>query len=414
MIGSIAVLAILLALSAMLSSSETVLFGLTRHELYRCQRSDQPLRRLAAEMMKRPRRVLLTILIGNTTVNVLIFANSYVISGQMAHSSPLLASLWGIIVVVTVIVVGEVLAKSVAMNVRYSAAPLVAPAIRVLEVLFLPLRILLDVAVVMPLSRLVVGQPTTAEAHVTADEMKALIAASLDQGVIAAAEKDMLQEIVSLASTRVRSIMVPRVDMVTTAVCGDRQAVIERLRSGGLTKIPVYDGDIDDVIGIVHIKDLHLQPDRSPAELVRAVRFVPELMTVDLLLAHFRSTGTQLSIVVDEYGGVAGVVSIEDVVEQIVGEITESGESVQPVEQLSERTYRIAGDLGTEAWRAMFGIGFKLPKAATIGGLIAARLGRLPRVGDAVVFGNVHMIVEDMGLKRVRRVRVELHDEGST
>jgi len=142
--ASLITLAVLLICSAIMSGSETALFALSQHQLQQFRRSGHRLQRLAAALMRDPRRVLLTVLIGNTTVNVLIFANSYVVSNHLGKTNALLASLWAIITVVLVIVVSEALAKTFAISVAASAAPLVAPLIRALELILAPVRVVLE------------------------------------------------------------------------------------------------------------------------------------------------------------------------------------------------------------------------------------------------------------------------------
>ncbi len=409
MISSFIFLAILLCCSAVLSGSETALFSLSKYQLGQFQHSEHRLQRMAASLMRDPRKVLLTILMGNTTVNVLIFASSYVLADNISRTSPLLASVWGIVTLVLVVVIGEVLAKTFAISVAVRIAPAVALLIRALQTVFAPVRIVLEYLLVAPISRLLVGGPDRHPQRVTVDELKALV--DLHEHVMAPRENDMLQEVVALSSVKVASIMVPRVDMAAFDLSEPRHKILSIIRERRHTRIPVYENSIDEIIGLIHARDLYLNPNTEPSKLCQPVKFIPEQMTADRLLTHFRESQSQLAVVVDEYGGVSGLVTLKDVVEQIVGDIEQPLDSEPAVEQIGPRSFRLAGHLNIQPWYEAFGIGDPDYRVMTLGGLVTARLGRLPCEGDELRIGKARLIVEQMKGKRVQRVLVELDDE---
>lgn len=358
--------------------------------------------------MSDPRKVLLTILMGNTTVNVLIFASSYVISERLGQFNPVLASVWGLITVILVIVIGEVLAKTFAISVASTIAPPVALLIGALQTVLSPVRVVLEYLLVVPISRLLIGGPDRGPREVTVDELKALVDLDEYGGAIAPRENDMLQEVVALASTRVASIMIPRVDIAAFDLADGRDELLGMLRTRRHTRIPVYEGDVDHITGLIHVRDLYLNADVPPAKLVQPVGFVPEQMTADKLLAHFRDSKTQFAIVVDEFGGVAGLVTMKDVVEQIVGDIDEPHDQTPLVQQIAPRSFLMAGQVNIQPWYEAFGIDEPDYRILTLGGLVTAKSGRLPREGDELRIGKARLTVEQMKGKRVQRVRVEL------
>ena len=144
--------------------------------------------------------------------------------------------------------------------------------------------------------------------------------------------------------------------------------------------------------------------------MVQPVDFVPEQMTADKLLAHFRDSRTQFAIVVDEYGGAAGLVTLKDVVEQIVGDIEQPRDQKSLVQQIGPRSFRMAGSVNVQPWYEVFGIGNADYRIMTLGGLVTASAGRLPREGDELRLGSARLTVEQMKGKRVQRVRVELDE----
>ena len=408
MITSFLLLAVLLCCSAILSGSETALFSLSKYQLGQFHNSSHRLQRMVARLMSHPRKVLLTILMGNTTVNVLIFASSYVISEHLGQFNPVLASVWGLVTVMLVIVIGEVLAKTFAISVASTIAPPVALLIGALQTVLTPLRVVLEYLLVVPLSRLLVGGPDRGARKVTVDELKALVDLDEYSGAIAPRENDMLQEVVALASTRVASIMIPRVDIAAFDLADGRDELLAMLRTRRHTRIPIYEGDVDHIMGLIHARDLYLNADVPLAKLVQPVGFVPEQMTADKLLAHFRESRTQFAIVVDEFGGVAGLVTMKDVVEQIVGDIEQPHDQAVLVEQIGPRSFRMAGQVNIQPWYEAFGIVHPDYRILTLGGLVTAKLGRLPREGDQLQIGEARLTVEQMKGKRVQRVRVEL------
>jgi putative hemolysin len=407
-------LLILLGCSGFLSGSETALFSLSPHQLYTMRRSRRGRQRTAAELMADSRRLLATILIGNNTINVLIFAMSYVLLRSMARElGPVVVSVGGVVSLLVVVIFGEVVPKVIASAGAERVAPLVAPVIRAFQFVVTPLRIVLEVFFVVPLLRLI-GRPSAATVHVTADELKTLLEMSRHEGVIDPKESTWLQQVVDLAEARVREVMAPRVDVVAFEISGPAEDLVDLFRRTRLMKIPIYEGDRDRIIGLVYARDLLAGGERPLAECVRPVQFVPEQMRLEQLLEHFRNTRTQLAIVVDEYGGMAGLVTLEDVLEHIVGEIRdEDAEPTrQDVEELGDGTFSVAGRLSVRALAQALGPTEMDDRVDTIAGLFVARFGRIPAQGDHVALGNLIMTVESMVGRRIDRVLLRL--EGNT
>ncbi|MCG3137431.1 MAG: hypothetical protein HJJLKODD_01275 [Phycisphaerae bacterium] len=399
---------ILLGCSALMSASEACLFSLSRHDLFEMQGSKQRLRRLAGELMHRPRAVLLTILITNTVINTLFFASSYAVATHWSDAHPLLTPMWGVATVLLIIVLGEITPKILAVSIKRSAAALVAPMIRGLVILLGPLRWVVDVLIVGPINRLLVGGAEKSPAALSVEELQQLLETSAHQGIIGHTESDMLQEVVALAELKVRTIMVPRVDMISADLAVGRVELLRRMQQHHLTKLPVYHEEIDQLLGLVKARDMYLFPGVPLDQLVHPVKFVPEQMTAEQLLEHFRRTKTQLAIVVDEYGGVAGLVALEDLVEEIIGEIPEPGEKVIGFEELGQGRYRVSGELDVRTWFEVFGLVDVHQRITTLGGLVAAQLGRIPRSGDELRLGNVRLRVDTVRNRRVVSALVEL------
>jgi CBS domain containing-hemolysin-like protein len=173
--------------------------------------------------------------------------------------------------------------------------------------------------------------------------------------------------------------------------------------------VPVYSKNLDDIEGLLYARDLYLQPDAPWASLIRPVTYVPDLVNLVQLIRLFREKRVQLAIAVDEYGGVSGLVTLEDVLEHIVGDLEEGDDEEDSlIERIDARTYVVAGAVSLRSWRQTLGIGDRFPEVETVGGLVLAALGRAPRVGDSVQLGSLTLRVEKLRGRRIERVRLQM------
>jgi putative hemolysin len=405
------VLVACLLASAFFSGSETALFTLTRSQLHEMGESRHGLARLAARLARRPRRLLNTLLLGNMLVNIAFSATAAVLvlelesAGQpawrvgAASVAPLLA----------VLLVGEVTPKMLAWSVARKWAILAALPIDLVGWLFLPVLWILDRGIVRPFTKILAPPSAQTATDITAEELAGLMRLSAARGVLAHDVGDMLHEIVELTDATAGEIMVPRVDVVAFDIEKPAAELIDLFRETGFRKIPVYRGDLDDILGVIHAKRLLLHPGTPLEELVRPVSFLPEAANLEKVLAQFRKTGRQMAVVVDEYGGTAGLVTLEDVLEEIVGDIPDYREapSRPAVQKLSPTQYLVSGDLSIRDWVEAFRLEPVKGRIGTIGGLTAALLNRIPREGDSVDYHNLRLTVHAMRRRRVEAVRLD-------
>jgi CBS domain containing-hemolysin-like protein len=407
-------LGLLLICSACVSCSETALFGLTRRTLGHFRRGTNPLQRRVATLMANPRRVLLTVLIANTAVNVAIFAVSFVALEHFRDLYPAQAAAAGVAVLLVVIVFGEVLPKAVALRSPVRLSPMAAALLTVLQTVLAPLRLLLDTVLVEPVTRLLSPARPIAD-RLTTDELRLLLERSAREGHINTTESEMLQAVVALGEVGVREVMTPRVDLDAVSLAGDRAGVLANFDRTKRRRLPAYGRDLDDIRGLLYVRDLLLRPEAGLRALLRGIHFVPEQVNLIQLLRSLREARAHLAIVVDEYGGTAGLVTIEDVVEWIVGELPDAEaprEEARP-EKLDETTYRLPGDLSVRVWADRFAVGEIDRGIDTVGGLVLSKLGRLPRPGDRVGLRNLTLTVESVRRRRVERVLLHLETDGT-
>jgi CBS domain containing-hemolysin-like protein len=250
-------------------------------------------------------------------------------------------------------------------------------------------------------------------ASVSEDEIRALVETGEEQGVLHEQERDMIQGIFDLGDKHVHDVMIPRTDirLIDVETPGDR--VFEQVVAVGHSRIPVYEGTPDQIMGILYVKDMFRklargEKDVSLRQYLRPAHFVPETKRVDELLAEMQRNKLHMAIVVDEYGGTAGLVTIEDLVEEIVGEIRDEYEAEQElIIPVSEREALMDGRVPFDDVRDAFELDLEPSEDYdTLGGFIVHELGRLPRQGEDVRCDGVRFVVESIEARRIRRVRV--------
>ena len=400
MIGWVAI-ALLLAASAFCSASETALFSLDAAGRDRAGPG-------ARKLLESPQALLISLLLANLLVNVLVFAVASGLAQSEAGSYE--ALLAGALALVAVLVVGEILPKTLALRAPVVVARLVAAPLAALVALVAPLRRL--VRFQLEIATRVLGDVAREEPRITAEALAEVLGQSAEVGMLAAGEADLLAEVVELEGIRVREIMTPRVDMLAldlSASEDDNIQIMARALARRLTWLPVIRGDADQVAGSVRMRDLLAQPERSLRELVRPAHFVPEVAGVLDLLKHLREKKATEAVVVDEWGGTAGVVTIENVFEEIVGDLRVEGEAPErPVLPLEGGGFRVSGSLSIRDWNERFNHEVVPEGFETVGGFVTALLGRIPRAGDRVRQGDLVWQVREVRGRRVTSVDLHL------
>ncbi|MHC4119617.1 MAG: hemolysin family protein [Planctomycetota bacterium] len=399
-VSQIVLMLVLLAGSAFFSGAETAFFNLSRRQIKLLAESKHRLQKLTAKLLDKPGRLLNCFLFGNMTINVLFYAVASVVTVRTKEHSGLAAAIVALLSFALLVLFGEILPKSIAYANSKSLSVFAAvPAFLFLQV-FAPLEFIFKVFVLEPALRLLLG-PLRQPRAISTAQFKSLVEATRREGLISADENRLLTEIVELGLLKVRHVMRPRVDMIACSVTNSADQARRKMEENNLTKIPVYVRAIDNVVGLVHLRQILLEEDVSLDRIVRKVNFVPEQKTVESLLEFFRKGQTDTAIVVDEYGGIAGSVCLEDIAEELLGQL-EPASDVEPIQQTGPFEYRLAGDLAIHDWADVFGVDLAETRQVTIGGLVTALLGRIPKSGDVTHLRNLKFTVE-----RVRRRRIE-------
>ena len=392
---------LLLAGSAFFSGAETAFFNLSRRQTKLLQKSNHKLQKLAAKLLSKPGQLLSCLLFGNMTVNILFYAVASILTVRVEQRIGITAAvITACLAFVGLVLFGEILPKSLAYaNSKSLSITAALPLFLCLQI-FAPLQLVFRFLIVEPVLRLLLG-PVKLPKPVTIDEFKSLIEQVRKRGLITANENKLLAEIIELGFLKVRDCLRPRVDMIACAVTDSPLHAREKMVKNHMTKLAVYVGTIDNIVGMVGLRRLLLEADTTLDKLVQQVHFVPEQKTVESLLEFFRKSRTDTAIVVDEYGGIAGSIALEDIAEELLGPI-EITDGIEPVEQIGPLKYRLAGNLAIHDWADAFSIDPTEIKVCTIAGLVTAALGKIPKSGDVAYLKNLKFTVE-----RVRKRRIE-------
>ncbi len=258
------------------------------------------------------------------------------------------------------------------------------------------------------------GAEVSSDAQITAEELRLIVERGGEQGILEAEEEQMINAVIELGDQRVHEVMVPRIHMVTLAANATLDDAIDRVIDEGHSRIPVYEETIDEIVGILYAKDLlpflKGAVDQRPSvrSILRTPVFVPESMTVDDLLHELQRRKVHLAIVLDEYGGTAGLVTIEDLLEEIVGEIQDEYDEEEPlIVRISDDEARIDGRAAIDDLEELFDTSLGLEdedQYDTLGGLIYHRIGGVPKPGDRVVVDGLTLTVETTDGRRVGKV----------
>jgi CBS domain containing-hemolysin-like protein len=312
------------------------------------------------------------------------------------------------------VVVGELVPKGIALGHSEGVALWVSAPVRAFFVLTWPLVWILmrSTEVVLRLFGL---QPPGSELEVHSEaELKMLVSASTERGEIETEEREMLYKVFDFADKEVSDVMVPRPDVVALSIELPPEDALAAVIDSPYTRYPVYRGSLDDIVGILHVRDLFSElHDRGIAavnldDIVRPAHIVPETKDLAALLAEFRRANQHMAIVVDEYGGMEGIVTLEDLLEEIVGEIEDEYDLPdETVERIDDRTIRIDGTFPIDDFNEQFGTDLPVEDFHTMGGFVFGLLGRAPERGDRVEHDELAFEVLEMEGTRILRLQVE-------
>jgi len=412
-VGSVAIL-VLIALSAFFSSSEIAMFSLARHRVDSLVEDGVPGAQIVQELKSDPHRLLITILVGNNIVNI---AMSSIATGLFAiylsQGQAVLAATFGITTLV--LLFGESAPKSYAVENTESWALRIARALKYSELALLPLVVVFD-HLTRAVNRVTGGRSAIETTYVTRDEIQNMIQTGEREGVIEEEEREMFQRIFRFNRTIAKEVMTPRLDMTAVPKDATLDEAIETCVQSDHERIPVYEGNLDNIIGIVTLRDLVREKDYGEGEsdltdVVQPTLHVPESKNVDELLEEIQDNRMRMVIVIDEFGTTEGLITLEDMVEEIVGDILE-GDEEEPFEFIEDDVVIVRGEVNIDEVNEMLDL--DLPEGEefeTLAGFIFNRAGRLVEEGETIDYDSITIRIEQVDNTRIMKARITIHED---
>jgi putative hemolysin len=414
--GSVAIL-VLIGLSAFFSSSEIAMFSLARHRVDSMVEDGvsgaQAVRNLKAD----PHRLLITILVGNNIVNI---AMSSIATGLFAiyisQGQAVLAATFGITTLV--LLFGESAPKSYAVENTESWALRIAKPLRYSELFLMPLVVVFD-RLTRVINRVTGGRSAIETTYITRDEIQNMIQTGEREGVIEEEEREMLQRIFRFNRTIAKEVMTPRLDMTAVPKDAAIDEAIETCIQSDHERIPVYEGNLDNIIGVVTLRDLVRQQhygegDIDLTDVVQPTLHVPESKNVDDLLEEIQDNRMRMVIVIDEFGTTEGLITLEDMVEEIVGDILE-GDEEEPFEFIGDNEVIVRGEVNIDEVNEVLDL--DLPEGEefeTLAGFIFNRAGRLVEEGEAIDYDGITIRIEQVDNTRIMEARITIPEATDT
>ena len=412
---------VLLVFAAFFSSSEAAFLSIQKARLIHLERTGVPGAKAVARMVRQPERLLSTILLGNNLINVAFTALVTVLIVS------LLGEVRGLVVATVagtavLLVVGEVVPKTIAVRHAEGMAMLYATPLKWTETLFLPLVVILQWTTRRINSLLGAADETRS---ITESELRTLIDIGEAEGAFEPAEAEMLENVFRFGDRQLREVMTPRTEIASIERGATLENFLEIYGQHAHTRFPVYKGTIDNIVGIISAKDIlramstkGITLGDSVTDIIRDGYFVPETKRVADLFDELRQSGNQMAIAVDEYGGIAGLATLKQLSEEVVGPVGEEG--VGPEEEyetIDENTFQIDGGMSNDEVNEELGIDLPVGQFETIAGFVLEVLGHIPASGERFEYGNLKFEVtemKDLKIETLRVIRTQTPQAGAT
>ncbi|WP_291258980.1 hemolysin family protein [Fusobacterium sp.] len=415
---NIVLLIVLILLSGFFSASETALtsFRSTNLEKFEDNKEEKKIE-LLKKWLKNPNEMLTGLLVGNNVVNILASSIATVVTinilGGASSSSVAIATVG---MTVIILIFGEITPKIIAKNYSVQIAGVVIRIVYLLALFLKPI-----IKILMFISKFIarlIGIDLKDEAiMITADDIKSLVNVGEAEGIIEEEEKEMIHSIVGFSETTAKEVMTPRTSMLAFEGDETLDEVWDEIIENGFSRIPVYEETIDNIIGVFYVKDVLSIVKKGETNVpiknfIRPGYFVPETKSITEILQDFRKMKVHIALILDEYGGIVGLVTIEDLIEEITGEIRDEfdHEEDEFIHKIDENTYEVDGMLDIETLDKELNI--RLPESEdyeSLGGLIITELGRVAVVNDEITLSGVKLKVLEVEKMRVAKVLIEIN-----
>jgi putative hemolysin len=415
-VTGIAILVVLLAGSALMSASEVAYFSFRPEDIENFKTNKNRQSQTAIRLYNNPEKLLSTVLVANNTLNIAIVLLSAYLSSRLINfsSEPLLGFIINAIVITFLLLFfGEIMPKVFASRNHIRVALIMAYPLKILEKIFYPVT-----AVLMLSSTFVKKRTGTRRSNISMNDLSDALELTSDEF---SEDERILKGIVNFGNINVNAIMCPRIDVTAIDIRSGFDKIVPEIINSGFSRIPVYSGSFDNVKGILYAKDV-LPYTKNPANfkwqaLLRPPYFVPETKKINDLLKEFQTKKIHMAVVIDEYGGTSGIVTLEDILEEIVGEISdESDEEELLYHKLANGKYAFEGKILLNDFYKVFNIEDDIfehvkGESETLAGLILELTGIIPEPGKTIQFGNFEFKIHSADRRRIKEIYVEIKND---
>jgi putative hemolysin len=407
----IAGLVVLLTLSAFFSGSEAALYSLTRPRI-RALREKSTAGRLIGTLLEKPRKLLVTILLGNLLVNIFATSTATAILIDLLGEKGVVYSFLAMSAMIMVF--GEILPKTIALHWSERLALLVIVPLRVFHLFVTPVRVPLSAFTdaVIRGARAVIGR---AKKQFTWEELVTAAEISRTSGAMELFEFEVLSNVLEFREKIVKEIMTPNINVVSEPLTADRSRLAKTFLESGQSRLPIWGETTDDIVGVLHIKDLlgtaPMGGEAGLEGLLREPFFIPETAPISTLYTQLQERAAHMAVVIDEYASFVGIVTIEDILEELVGEIRDARDpKVESYMRLDEDRIVVAGTMEIDEFNRVFPVRIEDDEHETVAGYVTGVTGKIPREGEKIEAGELRFYIISAQPNRIRKMRVERVD----
>ena len=408
----IILLIFLVSLSSFFSASETSLMSLNKIKLRHMLESDIKNADKIDALLSNPDKMLGSILLGNNAVNNGATAVATALALSLFPKSSAGVAYATAIMTFIILIFGEITPKNLAVQYTEKVALFVSPIILFLSKILSPIVYLLTI-ITNSFIKLLGGDVNSKKPFITPEELKTIVEVSSKEGILENEEKEMIYNIFDFANLRIRDLMVQRTDIVAVPTDATYDEVMELFKN--LSRLPVYDDTIDNIIGILYSKDLfyanqdnQIKENFDVTQHVRKPLMTFEFIRINDFFKQMQGHRSHMAIALDEYGGVAGLVTMEDIIESIFGEINDEFDEIEDsdIQMIKENEYVVNGNMRLDELNELLGTNFESDDFESIGGFLIGILGRLPQNDELINYETIRFVIENVEKNRINKIRI--------
>ncbi|MBE5969711.1 MAG: HlyC/CorC family transporter [Lachnospiraceae bacterium] len=400
----------LIAFSAFFSSAETAMMSASKIKIRNLADEGNEKAKLLLKLLENQSKMLSTILIGNNIVNIIVSSLTTILAQKLFGNIGI--TIGTAIITVVVLIFGEITPKTAASINAEKMAIRYARIIYIITIIFTPIIWIIN-SLAFFVMKLFKINTKAREQAITESELRSIVDVSHEEGVLEEQEKKIINNLIDFGDDKAEDIMVPKIDVTCVDINASYEELMAIFKEEMYTRMPVYEDSTENIVGIINMKDLVLYKQDEPfnvRDFLREAHFTFEGKPLSELMLEMKKDAVSMMIVIDEYGAAVGIITLEDLLEEIVGEIRDEydADEFDELQQAGDNEYVVEGQMRLDDFNDNLGTSLESDDYETIGGYIMGKIDRIPKAGDVVFTGNVKLSVESVDNKRIDKVRVDI------